>query len=306
MNTTAFLSPSSLRRAQFGNGGVNYRSREPIALDQLAQIAPSVFAEGKHGSRSARYAFIPTRDVLSLLGKNGFHVYSVSQGGSKDEEKKGFTKHLLRLRHESTTEALSAAIRPGVHTFLGKDGPTFPEIVLLNSHDGTSAYRLAAGLFRLACCNGLIVSTATIEDVRIGHTGDVGQRVLDGCISIVDRLPTVGAEIERFRSINLTSGEQQAFATAALVARFGEDAPIKPLTALEVHRNEDREPTVWNTLNVLQENLLKGGQRYVQREEGSNRVIAHRRTREVKSVDGNVQTNRALWALAQELAKLKA
>lgn len=309
MNTAAFISPSSIRRAQFGNGGINFRSREAIPLDQVGTIAPSVFAEGKHQSRSERYAYIPTREVLELLGRNGFHVYSISQGGSKDDEKRGFTKHLLRLRHESATEQLATAIKPGVHTFLGEDGPTFPEIVLLNSHDGTSAYRLASGLFRLACCNGLIVASQELEDIRIGHTGNVGQRVLDGCISIVERLPRIGEEIAHFRSITLNSSERGAFAEAALVARFGVEingkAPITPDKALEVRRSADQKPTLWNTLNVLQENLLKGGQNYEQRDAATNRVVARRRTREVKSVDGNVQTNRALWALAQALAKHK-
>ena len=34
--------------------------------------APSIFAAGKHESRSERYAYIPTIDVLRGLQKEGF------------------------------------------------------------------------------------------------------------------------------------------------------------------------------------------------------------------------------------------
>lgn len=278
------------RFAQYGNGGVNFRSREAIGLDQIASIAPSVFAGSKHSSRSDRYSLIPTRDVLQLLDNNGFRVFSVSQGGSRDDEKKGFTKHMLRLRHESAV--------PNV-------GDAVPEIVLLNSHDGTSSYRLMAGLFRLVCSNGLVVATASIEDIRISHTGDVAQRVLDGCISVMDRLPTVAEDVKRFGELILSRGEQEAFASAALVARFGEqEAPVKAADLLMVKRTQDAAPTLWNTLNVVQENVIQGGLGYVTTDDNGKRTS--RRTRQVRSVDGNVNTNRALWTLAQELAKLKA
>jgi hypothetical protein len=280
------------RFAQYGNGGVNFRSREAIPLDQIATIAPSVFAEAKHSSRSDRYSLIPTREVLQLLDNNGFRVFSVSQGGSRDEEKKGFTKHLLRLRHESMMVA--------------NVGDSIPEIVLLNSHDGTSSYQLMAGLFRLVCSNGLVVASASIEDIRIPHKGDVAQRVLDGCVTVIERLPTVADDVKRFGELVLSRPEQEAFATAALVARYGEsEAPIKPVDVLAVRRNQDAAPTLWNTLNTVQENVIRGGLNYVQRDQVTGRVSARRRTREVKGVDGNVNTNRALWTLAQELAKLK-
>lgn len=35
---------------------------------------------------------------------------------------------------------------------------TFPETVLLNADDGTSAYRVMSGVFRLVCPNEMIVA----------------------------------------------------------------------------------------------------------------------------------------------------
>jgi hypothetical protein len=34
-------------------------------------------------------------------------------------------------------------------------GQQVPEIIQLNSHDGSSSYQMLPGLFRSVCCNGL-------------------------------------------------------------------------------------------------------------------------------------------------------
>jgi hypothetical protein len=286
MNITRFARTRS-------NGAINYTSRSgSIPFDQLRQIAPSVFAEQAHGSRSEKYSYIPTSEILTGLAREGFRPYSVMQGGSRDEEKRGFTKHLIRLRHDSQPLQV---------------GGTHNEIVLLNSHDGTSAYRLMAGVFRLVCGNGMVVAQNLIDDIRIPHKGDIQGQVLDGCVSILDRLPEVSESVHSMANLQLTEGERQAFARAALVAKYDDPDKLKPVTAdqvLTLRRREDAEPTMWNTLNAVQENLIRGGLGYTQRND-RGRIVARRRTREISGIDQNTNLNRALWTLAEEMKKLK-
>lgn len=274
------------------NGAVNYTSkRGAIELDQLRHIAPSVFAEQAHASRSTAYSYIPTSELLTRLGREGFRPFSVMQGGSRDEEKRGFTKHLLRLRHDSQELTV---------------GGTHNEILLLNSHDGTSAYRLMAGTFRLVCGNGMVVAQSMIEDIRVPHKGDIASLVIDGCCQLMEKLPEVSESVAEMSALRLTAGEQRAFATAALVARYDDQtAPITADQVLTIRRHEDAAPTIWNTLNTAQESLIRGGLGYTQRDERGRR-IATRRTREVGGIDQNTHVNRALWALAEEMKKLKA
>lgn len=276
------------------NGAVNYTSRNgSIPFDQLRQIAPSVFAEQAHGSRSSAYKYIPTSEILTGLAREGFRPYSVMQGGSREEEKRGFTKHLLRLRHDSQPLQV---------------GGTHNEIVLLNSHDGTSSYRLMAGVFRLICGNGMVVAQNLIDDIRIPHKGNIEGQVIEGCMSILDRLPEVSESVNEMAALQLTEGERQAFARAALVAKYDDadkPAPVNADQVLTLRRHEDAAPTLWNTLNAVQENLIRGGLRYNQRNE-NGRLVARRRTREVGGIDQNTNINRALWALAEEMKKLKA
>ncbi|WP_395741067.1 DUF932 domain-containing protein [Prosthecobacter sp.] len=290
-----YSSPSTTRISRFArrsNGAVNYTStRDALDLNQLQDLAPSVFAEGAHASRSRQYSYIPTSEVLAGLMREGFRPYAVMQGGSRDVEKRGFTKHLIRLRHDSQ----------GLQV-----GGTHNEIVLMNSHDGTSSYRLMAGVFRLICGNGLVVAESMVEDIRIPHKGDITGQVIDGCVELLTKLPQLSESVREMESLRLTEGERAAFATAALVARYDEgEAPITPSQLLTPRRTEDVAPTLWNTLNVAQEGLIRGGLSYIQRDTNGRRV-ARRRTREIGGIDQNTTVNRALWTLAEEMRKLKA
>src|SRR5947209_7983853 len=265
-----FITNQARTINRFGrrNGAAGIQSREPLTLDRIREVAPSVFAGDKHVSRSGRYTYIPTSQIVEHLMNHDYGVFAVNQGGSRDEEKRGFTKHLVRLR------PLSQPLQVG---------GTHNEIVLVNSHDGTSAYRLMAGVFRLVCSNGMIVAESMIEDVRIPHTGDILSEVAAGVDRLREQLPVIGDRIRAMQAIDLTPDERGVFARAALTARYGAEPPVPTDAVLTVRRPEDREPTLSNTLNVLQEALVRGGQRYVRETE---RGVQRRTTSPVRSVDG--------------------
>lgn len=147
----------------------------PLTDDQIFKKAPSVFAEAAHESRGARYAFIPTIQVLDGLRREGFEVVAAAQTRCRDEGKVAHAKHMLRLRHPDSIQ-------------LRDVGQEIPEIVLVNSHDGTSSYTLHAGFFRLVCSNGLIVASSTIDDVRVRHTGNVIDNVIEGSLRTAERI----------------------------------------------------------------------------------------------------------------------
>jgi len=70
------------------------------------------------------------------------------------------------------------------------------------------------------------------------------------------------------------------------------------------NRAADKGNDIWKTFNRIQENLIKGNVRYDRYNE-AGRYQGRGRTREVKSIDGNLKLNQALWTLAEEMAKLK-
>jgi hypothetical protein len=260
--------------------------QNPLDNDALRRLAPSVFADSKHESRGDRYKFIPTINIVEALRKEGFLPVYASESRVRDVTKKGFAKHLLRFRQ---------------HDGFSTVGEVKPEIVLFNSHDGTSSYQLSAGLFRLVCSNGMIVADSNIDCVRVRHTGNVIDNVIEGTFKIVQETPKAIEQMEVMRGLELTKAEQGIFAEAAKGLRWDADeVNVNADALLNIRRSADRSPDLWTTFNVLQEKLLKGGVEVQNKE-----TKRSQRAREVKGVSENVRLNKAIWTLADEMRKLK-
>jgi len=284
MNTAITMNNSKYGR--FGSGGAIIRSRgnEPLEDAEIIARCPSVFAQAKHNSRTERYTYLPTADLLTGLRREGFFPVEVRQGGSRDEIKRGFTKHLIRLRRDLNVRAENKT-----------------EVVLINSHDGTSSYQLMHGIFRMICSNGLI--SGDFDGIKVGHRGNILDDVIEASYTVVGESERVVPMIEHWQRLDLSRDEQTAFATAAKELRLNDDAEVRPDAILLPRRREDEGNDLWRVFNRAQENLVTGGIRYDTRDAQNRRI--HRHVREVKSIDGNVKLNRALWTLAAEMAKLK-
>lgn len=261
------------------------RHDRPLTDDEIRRCAPSIFAADKHDSRSERYTYIPTIDVLNGLRQEGFQPFFACQTRVRDAGRLEHTKHLLRLRHADQIS--------------GKEAN---EIVLLNSHDGSSSFQLIGGIYRLVCSNGLVCSK-TIGDVRVPHKGDVIGRVIEGAYTVLEDFERIDAQRDGMKAVTLNKGEQAAFARAALMLKYDDPLTPPPITEEQVlrpRRFDDRPDDLWVTFNRVQENLVKGGLR------GRNARGRPTTTRAVAGIDQGVKLNRALWTLAEEMQKLKA
>jgi len=58
--------------------------RQPLTDDQLFKVAPSIFANEAHDSRSDRYTYIPTITVLRRLREEGYLPFAVTQSRTRD------------------------------------------------------------------------------------------------------------------------------------------------------------------------------------------------------------------------------
>ena len=263
------------------------RSRTPLTDEQIMRVAPSVFADQPHESRGERYAYIPTSRVVQGLRNEGFVPMAVGQSRTRIPGKRDFTKHMLHFRHHSAVDQIV--------------GQEVPEIVLLNSHDGTSSYQLMGGIFRLICSNGMIVGDTTSE-VRVRHSGNILENVIEGSYSVIEDINRVVPVIDDWKKLSLTYEQRIKYAETALGLRWDaeEDAPVSATSLLATRRYEDRGDSLWNTFNVVQENLIRGGLR------GEGSTGRRMTTRAVASVTENVKLNRALWSLTSKMAELAA
>lgn len=279
----------------FTVGSRSNRMQSPLTIDQIAQYAPSAMATHAHESRSARYTYIPTIDVIEGMIRAGFRPFSASQSRSRIEGKSEFTKHMIRFRHADVGAALTV-------------GEIVPEVVLVNSHDGTSAYKLIAGMFRLVCSNGLMIADSTTGSVSVMHKGNIVADVVEASNGIIEGAQKAIGAADAWGRLQLTDGEQGAFAEAAHTVRFADaegkvTTPITAAQLLRPRRGEDSGADLWRTFNRVQENVIKGG---LHGRELSNGRVRNVTTRQVKGIDQDVKLNRALWLLAERMAELKA
>ncbi|CAB3939478.1 DUF932 domain-containing protein [Pseudomonas aeruginosa] len=272
--------------SRFASRSPVLRSDSPLSDDQIHRVAPSIFAEAPHESRSQRYAYIPTATVLTELRKEGFQPFMVTQTRTRHEDRRDYTKHMIRLRHASQINARGEA----------------NEIILLNSHDGTSSYQMLAGMFRFVCSNGLVCGD-TVADVRVPHKGDVAGQVIEGAYQVLHGFDRALESRESMQAITLDEGEAEVFARAALSLKYDDPDKPAPITESQIlmpRRFDDRRPDLWMTFNRIQENLTKGGL------SGRSANGRRQQTRPVQGIDSDVRLNRALWLLADGLRQLKA
>ncbi len=272
-----------------------FDSARALTEDELRKLAPSIFATVAHESRSERFQTIPTIEVLRGLMLEGFMPVGAKQSGTRDESKVDFTKHMIRLRR------LDDDAKHRV-------GDTVCEILLKNANDGTSAYQLMAGLFRIRCLNSLVSQTGTIDALKVRHSGNVQGDVIEGTYRVLEQAHGALAAPEGWGAVNLNRDERMAFAEAAHMIRFGDadgnvDTAIKPEQLLAPRRADDRGHDLWTTFNVAQENVIRGGLTTFTRDANNRR--RRTTTRAVNGIDQDVKLNKALWLLAQRIGEIK-
>lgn len=275
-----------------------------MTMDTLRQYAPSVFSETSSDRVSSKYQHIATHEVVEGLMGEGFMPVMATQSRTRIAGREAHTKHMIRFRHRDASETPEL-------------GGLIPELVLVNSHDGLSSYRLMAGMYRLVCTNGLVAGE-TFKEVRVKHQGNIVDNVIEGTYEVMDETQRMLEQSAEMGSIQLSRDEKRVFAETVHSLRFDgqtvEETGIKPEQFLSTRRyQESGKDDLFTVFNVAQENVIKGGLTgYALDKDGRyrNRTTGERMkkvtTREIKSIDQNNALNRALWTLAEKMRELKA
>ena len=226
---------------------------------------------------SDRYNYIDTNTVVENLVSNGYYMTQAISTKPRSKDPRT-VKHFVRMRHNYDAS---------VNT---KD--VFPEIVIVNSHDGTSSLRLLSGLFRMVCSNGLV--TGSIDNsISITHRNDRWlEASAEAAYITICRARESARRTELFKAKMLHSLDQYSFADR--VSREIYDGQISAQALLQTRRPEDEEKNLWNTFNKVQENIMRGGLSTV---DANNKI---RRTRAVRGANSNIAINTKLWDIAEE------
>jgi hypothetical protein len=247
-------------------------------LTYMRHNFPALFAQYAHPKMSGNYGFTDTYHLLQHLQHRGYTLRTVQQTG-----RGAYGKMLVRMQHPTLARSDTGAA----------------EIVIIDSHDGTSAFTVRLGFIRFACSNGLIIS----DDVFVRSFKHTQPDLVEAVILDLDDA-TGGSNdmfrtIERMRDRVLNDNERVVLARDVVLSRFAVD-PIADenyinraasAMANTRRRADDISNDLFTVMNVVQENALREGV-----------VFTHSglttKVRTVTSIDKTIAVNKAAWGSA--------
>lgn len=259
---------------------MNLNNITSISLDAAKSIAPAIFATSPAPTiKSPKYQFTPTFEVIEHMQDMGYVLTGVKQSKSNVELRKNWGIHITRFQH------------PDLYI---KDPQGMiearPEVVLINSHDGTRPIQFEMGLFRLVCENGLVIKSQDLGSFRERHTKLNFQEVKNLMDEKVSSLQEVVGKISQWNMKEMTDKQRFNFAMEALALRIGTDRQAEQYEIMDIltaKRKVDEQPTLWHTFNTVQENLIKGGFQ-----------LNNRQARAINNPVEDFNINQGLWQLA--------
>jgi len=256
-----------------------------MTKEQMREAAPAVFTMTPSDEVSKHYTHIPTTKVIDDMELLGWGVVDVKEVKARKATTRGVQKHMVVFRNPDVV-------------INGDDGDTvFPQILLTNSHDGKNAFTFTAGLFRMICENGLVISTTQFEDVKMRHMGYTFEDLQVNIREMVARLPLTVESMNKMKQVEMEEKAALDFAKKALETRFDKKqvkrikVDLKEL--LNPTRKEDMGNDVWSVFNVVQEKIIHGGFDYI----SGTKV---RKARKVKNFKQDQKINKELFDLALE------
>lgn len=259
-------------------------SLKALSKEELKLLAPQTFNHVVSSNLTSKYVHIPTDTIVEDMEALGWFPFNVKT--VKARKKNAQTaKHLIQFFNPDIV----------INDEEGK-ADMVPTLLLINSHDGSTAVRFEMGVFRFVCENGLVVKSKDFGGFKMKHMGYTFEDLRVHINNMVKELPTVVANLNKFSQVEMTPDQQHEFAIKAVEARFGEekqlnDEEIKNLLVAE--RKEDVGNNVWVVLNRVQEKLTSGGFSYL------GVKGKPRKARAVKNFTQDVEMNSKLWELAE-------
>jgi phage terminase Nu1 subunit (DNA packaging protein) len=247
----------------------------------LESACPAALGNRPDDRVSDKYAFVPTDKVVSLLESQGWYLEKARQVKSR-KWNPDTAKHHLTFAHERLSRADLAV------------GDSTPRLELINAHNGLGTYKLMAGIFRLVCGNGLIISERDFGSVKLRHIGFTEEDVIKASQAVVNNVSKLSDIVGEWQDIDLNKDQINTFAQDAAAIRWeGDLASEMSTNIIRPRRVQDRGSDLWTVYNVAQENLMRGG---------FSNVNTNRKARAIKNIDKMVSYNQQLWDLARAQA----
>ncbi len=266
-------------------------------IEDLKNRLPAIFSEAASDALSNKYLYIPTYKIIQGLESQGFRVVSAKQQGSSRYSRE-HAKHMVYMTREQG------------HVLSTVDEEV-PLLALTNSHNGRSSFKLETALFRLACSNGLLMPTSSLNAHAVTHKIGMENDVIQAAYRVVGNFDSTMQTVNMLKSVELNQDEKLLLAETAANIIFEKAQLDLNLSKginfgsklLTVRRSSDAGNSLWSVFNRVQENIIKGGLRIV----SSNALgeLRFAKTRPINSIERDSKLNKELMSLALKFAELK-
>lgn len=257
----------------------------PLTMDQLKESVPSAFTEHKSPITSSKYTYASTAQMLEDITKFGWLPHRAEQRRVKNPKLAGYQLHKIILRNPDL--------------YIPGEGENqveaFPEITLINSHDGLSALTFSSSLYRVACKNGLIIQSNNYGNIRLIHKGFSFEHLRDTVEKISETIPHLVSHVGEMQRRIMTPEEMKDFIDKALKVRekYSQGTPFSADfdEMNKALRPEDEGDNLWLLYNRTQEKILAGGFKNTANE---------RQAKRIQFLDKVLWINKDLFALTQQ------
>lgn len=246
------------------------------------------------------YGFVKTDNIIEKFEAKGWQLKNTYVSKVKKIEKQGYQKHMLKFEHPEFDHI------PG----LEKRNQTRPQLCLLNSHDGSTSFRVYIGMLRMACLNGLIVGTA-ISNFKLIHSKNITSKLPLVIDQVVDQFPLAFDAVKKLATLQFSPAARDEFIKLVVDERLKNVKRIISVdyeSSLRVIRQADIGKDAYTTMNLVQEKLLRGGIRYTyERNCKDYRGVEYSTntttiTKAIRSLDAQLRLNQLVFDKALELA----
>ena len=260
--------------------------RETLTMSDIKTICPAVSTPSpspelrKKLGITDRYVHVPTTQVIEDIQKLGWNPIQACQVNAR--KRKGYQRHMIKF------------VNPD---FIVEGRDEYPELLLSNSHDGTTSFTLDVGIFRLVCSNGMVIKTQDFGSMKVRHYGYDFEAIKSAVTELMQSIPGYLKQVEEMKQQKLEKDQMLDFARKAAMLRFAKTneesiEKIVDLTDfLESTRKEDDGDGLWEVFNRIQEKVVNGKFQYAFGKK-------ERKARPVKGFKQQVKLNQDLWELA--------
>ena len=287
---------------------LDLKSNKYLSKNELREIAPSIFSTKPSPEVSSKYSHIPTDKLIDDMQLLGWNVIDAKEVKARKVDTIGYQKHLVVFRNndivinqmpknirESITSPTGYRRTDGTFAKKNPIDTVFPQILLTNSHDGKNAFTFTAGLFRMVCENGLVISTNEFEKVAIRHMGYDFEELQKQITEMVERLPLTVESMNNMIDTKMNQKSILKFAKDMLAIRFPEDE-LRRITIdmdefITPVRPEDKGDDLWSVFNTIQEKIIEGDFEYTV-------GTKYRKARQIKNFKQDMDLNSKMFDVA--------